>query len=259
MRRHQHGAPFGRQPLLELPDPQNALGIQPVQYRRIAQQSCRDIPDEKPPTRRPATADSPTKTSTSSTRAADSRFVRVSHRRCSRAERFGCTQCASNNAPTTHDGSRCDRYRFPFTSARPARGPPRPRIRRIVVDLPAPFGPEIPSPDPAGPKTTIRSPRASVAVRQVHDLNHRQLPHAACPAMVPRIAGRRRSGRPATEQAAGQDGEAARRRGGEYSLDKRRDNAATRSDIEQGRRGAPRFQPIVVEGPNGDGLPGGCG
>src|SRR6202000_1298625 len=120
-----------------------------------------DIPNENPPARRPATPPNPTNSNTSSTRATRNRFDRANHHKCERADRFGCTHRASNNAPTTRNGSRNDRYGLPSTHTRPASGASNPKIIRIVVDLPAPFGPRKPVTRP-GWTEKERSSTASV-------------------------------------------------------------------------------------------------
>lgn len=103
-----------------------------------------DIPSEYAPARRSATAVRPTCSRTSSTRDGDNRFEAASQRRCDRAERLGCTHFASRSAPTVRNGSFSSRYGLPLISAWPAVGRSSPRIIRMVVDFPDPFGPRKP-------------------------------------------------------------------------------------------------------------------
>ena len=65
------------------------------------------IPRENLPTALRATLDSPTSSSTSSTRRAGSLLDAAMNRRWARADRFGCTQLASNREPTWVSG-RCN-------------------------------------------------------------------------------------------------------------------------------------------------------
>src|SRR5690606_40663740 len=51
---------------------------------------------------------------------------------------------ASSSAPTSSRGARWSAYCLPLTVTRPAVGRSSPRIIRIVVDFPAPFGPRKP-------------------------------------------------------------------------------------------------------------------
>ena len=51
---------------------------------------------------------------------------------------------ASRRAPTERSGSANWPYRFPSTRTDPEVGVSRPRIIRMVVDLPAPLGPRKP-------------------------------------------------------------------------------------------------------------------
>ena len=103
-----------------------------------------DMPSENDPARLPATAVRPTNSSTWSTRAREMPLVAAIQRKCARAERFGCTHLASSKAPTTRSGSSSWAYGTPLIKARPEVGRSSPRIIRIVVDLPAPFGPRNP-------------------------------------------------------------------------------------------------------------------
>src|SRR3954452_19481232 len=103
-----------------------------------------DMPREKPLMRLPATSDIPVISRTSPTRLSGSPFESANALRCARAVRPPWTSRASSSAPTSRIGAATLPYRWPFTSATPAVGRSRPRIRRIVVDLPAPFGPRKP-------------------------------------------------------------------------------------------------------------------
>ena len=60
------------------------------------------------------------------------------------ADRPGCIALASSSAPTWCSGRMIPRYGRPPTNARPAVGASRPRMIRIVVVFPAPFGPRKP-------------------------------------------------------------------------------------------------------------------
>ena len=66
-----------------------------------------------------------------------------------RAVRPGCQARASSSAPTSRNGQPRSRYRRPLIAACPASGWSRPRISRMVVDLPDPFGPRNPVTRPA--------------------------------------------------------------------------------------------------------------
>jgi hypothetical protein len=61
-----------------------------------------------------------------------------------RADLPVCTARASSSAPTSCSGRGCCAYGLPFTVTVPDVGASRPRIIRIVVDFPAPFGPRKP-------------------------------------------------------------------------------------------------------------------
>ena len=102
------------------------------------------MPSENPPARRPAASRSPTRARTSSTRASGSPWLSARHARWWRAARPLCTARASSSAPTFRNGSRSAAYGRPSIVAVPVPGRSRPRIRRIVVDLPAPLGPRKP-------------------------------------------------------------------------------------------------------------------
>ncbi|PSK52165.1 hypothetical protein B0E38_04863 [Streptomyces sp. 111WW2] len=102
------------------------------------------MPREKPLERRLATSWRPTTPSTSSTRRAgmpDS-WARLS--RWLRAARPPCTALASRSAPTWRAAFGSLRYGWPPMVTWPAVGLSRPRIIRIVVDLPEPLGPRKP-------------------------------------------------------------------------------------------------------------------
>ena len=120
------------------------------------------MPREKPPAFLPATSLSPTSRSTSSTRDRAIPFDAAIHCRCARAERFGCTHFASSSAPTVRSGWLCCAYGLPCTSASPLVGRSSPSIIRMVVDLPAPFGPRNPVTRPGG-TVNVRSSTAFVS------------------------------------------------------------------------------------------------
>lgn len=69
---------------------------------------------------------------------------RVAREVSGQAVRPPCTAPASSSAPTCRIGSFIEAYGLPPTNAVPASGASMPRITRIVVDLPAPFGPRKP-------------------------------------------------------------------------------------------------------------------
>src|SRR5262249_39222286 len=102
------------------------------------------MPNENGPARRPATSPSPTSPRTSSTRRRPIRLLCASDSRWWKALRPGCSACASSNAPTSCIGKRRPRYDVPLMVAVPAFGVSRPRIKRMVVLLPAPCGPKKP-------------------------------------------------------------------------------------------------------------------
>jgi hypothetical protein len=102
------------------------------------------MPSENLPARLRATASRPVSAITSSTRRFGMPWVAAIARRWSRALRPVCTALASSSTPTSVSGERSCPYCEPFTSTRPDVGASRPTIMRIVVDLPAPFGPRNP-------------------------------------------------------------------------------------------------------------------
>src|SRR5829696_5876952 len=113
--------------------------------------------------RRCAASLRPTSASTSSTRPAGTPIVWASSHRWVRPVRPGCTAAASSRVPTTAPGLGSSAYRRPSTTAAPAVGATRPVIIRIVVVLPAPFGPRKPVTVPGSSvnetsSTTVRSP-----------------------------------------------------------------------------------------------------
>jgi len=71
-------------------------------------------------------------------------WVAARARRWLYADREVCTARASRSAPTTFSGIGCAAYGRPSTVTVPDDGASRPRISRMVVDLPAPFGPRKP-------------------------------------------------------------------------------------------------------------------
>ena len=71
-------------------------------------------------------------------------LLAASQRRWLRAVRPGCSARASSSAPTSRSGAADSAYERPFTVTLPAVGRSSPSTMRIVVDLPAPFGPRKP-------------------------------------------------------------------------------------------------------------------
>ena len=102
------------------------------------------IPSEKVPTRLPATSLSPTMSRTSLTRRRSMPLLSASHLRWLAALRPPTMALASSSAPTDRSGSASWAYGLPLTRTSPELGASRPRIMRIVVDLPAPLGPRKP-------------------------------------------------------------------------------------------------------------------
>lgn len=102
------------------------------------------MPSENVPVRLPATSLSPTVESTSSTRLAAIPLLRAIASRCLPALRPGCMAFASSSAPTSRSGNRSSAYGLPRISASPESGRSSPTVIRMVVDLPAPFGPRNP-------------------------------------------------------------------------------------------------------------------
>jgi hypothetical protein len=76
--------------------------------------------------------------------------------------RPGGASKVSSSTPTRRTGSSSSEYGRPRTAVLPAVGRTRPRSARIVVDLPAPFGPRNPVIRP-GSTEKVRSSTASVA------------------------------------------------------------------------------------------------
>src|SRR5690242_8941374 len=105
----------------------------------------------------------------------------ASQRRWLRALLPGWNAEASSSAPTWLSGCRSAGYGCPPMSAVPSSAASRPRMTRIVVDLPAPFGPtkpvtwpartanDIPSSAWAGPNR-LRSPATSIAASMARNL-----------------------------------------------------------------------------------------
>ena len=102
------------------------------------------MPSEKPLTRRFATASSPVSRSTSVIRGRPIPLLRATETRCIQAVRPPCSAVASSSEPTSRSGLISASYRRPPTRARPEVGAARPRMIRMVVVLPAPFGPRKP-------------------------------------------------------------------------------------------------------------------
>ena len=120
------------------------------------------MPREKPRTRLPATLSKPVIPSASATRCLPMPLLLAMHHRWLWALRPPCTAFASSSAPTSCNGQISWPYRRPCTLTSPALGASRPRIVRIVVDLPAPFGPRNPVTLP-GSTSKLRSSTATVA------------------------------------------------------------------------------------------------
>ena len=102
------------------------------------------MPSEKPFERRFATSWRPTTPSTSSTRRAGMPESWASESRWLRALRPPCTAFASSSAPTWRGAFGRRRKGWPPMVTWPAVGWSRPRIMRMVVDLPEPLGPRNP-------------------------------------------------------------------------------------------------------------------
>src|SRR4051812_33115737 len=95
-------------------------------------------------------------------------MVSASSRRCVRPVRPGCTAEASISVPTTAPGLGRSVYGVPSTVAVPEEAGTRPVIIRIVVVLPAPFGPRKPVTVPGSRvkdtwSTTVRAPYCLVS------------------------------------------------------------------------------------------------
>lgn len=98
---------------------------------------------------------------TSSTRRRGIPVVAASASRWLNALRPVWMARASSIAPTSCSGAGCSAYGLPLTVTLPAVGASRPRIIRIVVDLPAPLGPRNPV---TMPGRTVKL-RSATAVR----------------------------------------------------------------------------------------------
>src|SRR4051812_5546528 len=140
------------------------------------------MPSEYPPAFRRAAVRRPVRSITSSTRRADRPWEWASHNRWLRPVRLGCSAPASSSDPTWLSGLRRLRYGRPPTSAWPSSTASRPTITRIVVDLPAPFGPTKPVTCPG--RTVNDSPsRATV------DPNRLRSPATSMLASMPKTLG----------------------------------------------------------------------
>ena len=102
------------------------------------------MPSENPLDRLPATSSSPTMPMTSSTRRRGMALVSARQSRCLYALRPPCTALASSSAPTSRIALYDSANGLPPTVTDPAVGRSSPRIIRMVVVLPAPFGPRKP-------------------------------------------------------------------------------------------------------------------
>ena len=132
------------------------------------------MPSEKPLERFLATSWRPTTPSTSSTRRAGMPDSWARQSRWLRACRPPCTALASSSAPTWRGALGSLRYGKPPIVTCPELGLSSPRIIRIVVDLPEPFGPE-----EAGDGTrphlegkVVHGRLGAVALRQADCLDH---------------------------------------------------------------------------------------
>ena len=119
------------------------------------------IPSENPPARLDATAVRPTRSKTATTRPRSMPLASARPPRWFWALRPGWNAFGSNRAPTSNNGRRWSENGRPLISADPDVGLSRPRIRRRVVDLPAPLGPRNPVTTP-GCTSKLRSSTATV-------------------------------------------------------------------------------------------------
>ncbi len=121
------------------------------------------MPSEKPLSLRSATASRPVSWSISVTRRRPMPLLCATDSRCASAVRPGCRALASSSAPTWCSGRIRPWYLLWLTRARPDVGASRPRMTRIVVVLPAPFGPRKPVTWPGrtvklSPSTAVTAP-----------------------------------------------------------------------------------------------------
>ena len=197
----QDGAALAGQVLHQVPDPQDALGVQPVdrlvqqQHLRVAEHRRRDAqplahaqrerpgplarhlaqPDQVEHLVHPAGAAGP------GVWARNSRWLR--------ALRPGCTAWPPAARRPSAAG-RAVGVALAVDGGDAACGRSRPRMSRIVVDLPAPFGPEEPG-DPARldrERQVVYGDLAPVALGQLASLDH-DLPVAGKDLAGPRLRG----------------------------------------------------------------------
>src|SRR6185312_2247913 len=121
-----------------------------------------------------ATPASPVISMTSLTREALMSWVAAMERRCERALPPGCTALASSRAPTSRSGARCCRKGLPLTVTVPDVGRSSPIIMRMVVDLPAPFGPRNPGDGPRRDREAegVHGGGVAVALGELACLDH---------------------------------------------------------------------------------------
>ena len=189
VRGHEHRPALGGQRLQQVADPADAVGIQAVDRLvqddglRVAEQRRGDAeplahaegeaarPASGPP--RPGRPGRPPR------RPGAGRCRAV----CARASRWlnalrpVWTDRASSRAPTSCSGAVCSRYALPFTRTVPAVGASRPRIIRIVVDLPAPLGPRNPvtTPGSHGERQVVDGSLVRRTLGETRGLDHGHL------------------------------------------------------------------------------------
>ena len=156
----EDGAALGGQPADQLADPVHAFGVEAVdrlveqQHLRVAQQRAGDAEPlahaqrERAARRRgdlgePDGVRAPRPRGTRDAVAAGHRQQVVA------GGAAGVDRSASSSAPTSRSGCSRSAYARPSIRAVPDVGGSRPRIIRMVVDLPAPFGPRNPVTCPA--------------------------------------------------------------------------------------------------------------
>ena len=112
--------------------------------------------------------------STSLTRRRAMPLLSASHVRWLAALRPPTMALASSSAPTDRSGSVSSRYGLPLTRTEPELGVSRPRIMRMVVDLPAPLGPRNPVTRPGwtAKETSSTATVVAVALGEVLCLDH---------------------------------------------------------------------------------------
>ena len=188
VRGDEHRAALGGQRLHQVADPQDALGVQPVdrlvehQHLRVAQQRRGDAQPLAHAQREAAwTACAPLRSGPTSVEhlvhpaPGDPVASAPGTAGGCTPLRPPCTALASSSAPTSRSGyGRCS-YGRPSTVTGPAVGRSRPRIIRIVVDLPAPFGPRKPVTWPGfdRERQVVHRQPVPVPLREAARLDHR--------------------------------------------------------------------------------------